>query len=144
MKIKDRLKHLKLLIIDEVSMVGLTRFAQIMERLEDCGLDFDRIGIVLIGDPAQCPPVSDVPFWSTRTVSKTTKKRLSRALEGRLWFLEHFCFSNDDLKAFYLKRNFRREDLPTGDASWRKDMSVAAEIAAEKYIDIMGKVRDLN
>ena len=144
MKTKDRLKQLKLLIIDEVSMVGLTRFAQMMERLEDCGLDFDRIGIVLIGDPAQCPPVSDVPFWSTRTVSKTTKKRLSRALEGRLWFLEHFCFSNDDLKVFYLKRNFRREDLPTGDASWRKDMSVTAETAAGRYFDIMGKVRDLN
>ena len=71
----EKFKHgLCLLVMDEFSMVSRTLMGIVLERLRFANLDLDRIGIIMIGDPAQLLPIGGEPCWSiklTRMDSKT-------------------------------------------------------------------------
>ena len=59
---RAQLWHLKVIIIDEVSMVGATMLAKINQRLKEIfGSDqvFGGISILFVGDFNQIPPVGD-------------------------------------------------------------------------------------
>jgi hypothetical protein len=64
--IREKLFHLKLLIIDEISMVGSTLFSRVDTRLRQIfGLNesFGGISIIVVGDLNQLPPVLDSPVY---------------------------------------------------------------------------------
>ncbi|KAH3703371.1 hypothetical protein DPMN_078407 [Dreissena polymorpha] len=44
-------------------MLSREVFAFVTERLIQCNIDLDNIGIVLIGDPAQILPIAAEPLW---------------------------------------------------------------------------------
>lgn len=54
----SRLRHVDLLVVDECSMVG----SRIGEDVESYGTR-----ILVLGDPAQLPPVGDGGYWTNRT-----------------------------------------------------------------------------
>ena len=59
-------RHIKYVIIDEVSMVGQHTFYWIVSRLKQLTgscLPFGGLNIILVGDFAQLPPVGDDPLW---------------------------------------------------------------------------------
>jgi hypothetical protein len=64
--IRHKLFHLKLLIIDEISMVGSTLFSRVDTRLRQImGNDrtFGGISVICVGDLNQLPPVMDSPIF---------------------------------------------------------------------------------
>ena len=72
-KYQTRLKYLKLLIIDEFSMLGQKELFFVSERLKQIKSNTDIFGgvcVILIGDPAQLPPVQGNALWIDNTTSR--------------------------------------------------------------------------
>jgi ATP-dependent DNA helicase PIF1 len=65
-------KHIKLLIIDEKSMIGRTMAGKMDSRLRQIVTDevMGGIGVLLFGDFAQLPPVGDSPLYSSKVPLK--------------------------------------------------------------------------
>ena len=68
--LRDKLKHMKYLFLDEKSMLGGTLVKRIHDRLAAVfpeetskGLPFGGRSVILIGDFAQLPPVGDIPMY---------------------------------------------------------------------------------
>ena len=82
-RLQQQWKDIKLLIIDEKSMVGRTMAGKIDLRLREITTDqlMEGIGILLFGDFAQLPPVADAPLYS----SKIPKNQLQIA--GKEFYL---------------------------------------------------------
>ncbi|XP_011858135.1 PREDICTED: ATP-dependent DNA helicase PIF1-like [Vollenhovia emeryi] len=81
--IREKLFELKLLIIDEISMVGSTMFTRIDTRLRQImGRDrsFGGVSVLMVGDLYQLPPVMDTAIYSCPKSCK-----LSVFSENVLW-----------------------------------------------------------
>ena len=67
-KFQHQWKGIKLLIIDEKSMVGRTTAGKMDSRLRQilAGEVMGGIGVLLFGDFAQLPPVGDTPLYSSK------------------------------------------------------------------------------
>ena len=64
--IRTYIAHVKLLIIDEISMVGSTMFSRVDTRLRQImGLNesFGGVSVIIVGDLSQLPPVMDSPIY---------------------------------------------------------------------------------
>ena len=61
--LQNKLKHIRYLIVDEVSMLGQNMMAWVDKRLHQAtthlDMPFGGISVILIGDFAQLPPVGD-------------------------------------------------------------------------------------
>ncbi|KAM4061636.1 PIF1-like helicase [Hirsutella rhossiliensis] len=78
--IKSRLRHIKYLVIDEKSMLGLEQLARIDSRLRQAfpqrNLEFfGGVSVVLVGDFFQLPPVRQKPLYSTSTGLSSLERR---------------------------------------------------------------------
>jgi len=65
--LQHKYRHLRVLIIDEVSMVGKRFFQTISERLKEIKCSRDNMGslhVILLGDFYQLPPVGDQMLFS--------------------------------------------------------------------------------
>ena len=75
-KLRESFKGVKIVIIDEFSMMSSQQLFMIHRRLQSVRDnnkdDFGGLKIVLIGDPAQLPPVGAPVVWNT-TISDHTK-----------------------------------------------------------------------
>jgi ATP-dependent DNA helicase PIF1 len=71
-KLQYQWKDIKLLIIDEKSMIGRTMAGKMDSRLRQILGDdvMGGIGVLLFGDFAQLPPVGDSPLYSSKTPLK--------------------------------------------------------------------------
>ena len=74
MRLQDRIKHKKYIIIDEMPMLGQRSFTWIDKRLRQATAQYDRpfggASIILIGDFAQLLPVGDrLLFNNPKTVT---------------------------------------------------------------------------
>ena len=67
-KLQHQWKDIKLLIIDEKSMIGRTMAGKMNSRLQQICTDevLGGIGVLLFGDFAQLPPVGDSPLYSSK------------------------------------------------------------------------------
>ena len=68
MQLQERMEGVHILIIDEMSMISKITLFQISERLKEAfphnaDQEFGGITIVLMGDPAQLPPVKAKPMY---------------------------------------------------------------------------------
>ena len=74
-RIQERLQHINYLLIDEYSMLGQTTMGWIDRRCKQAtGLQellFGGMSVILIGDPAQLPPVGDKPLYHSRPSTST-------------------------------------------------------------------------
>ncbi|XP_068697264.1 ATP-dependent DNA helicase PIF1-like [Montipora foliosa] len=65
-RLQDKLQNIKYILIDEYSMLGQTLLGWIDKRCRQATGQqdevFGNVSIILIGDPAQLPPVADKPF----------------------------------------------------------------------------------
>lgn len=92
--LEKRLKNLKVLIIDEISMVSPELFIsmdRILRAFQDEGKPFGGVQIVLSGDFFQLPPISKV------------SKEIKFVWQTDLW-------KNANLKVCYLEKKFRQEN----------------------------------
>ena len=101
LKIQHQWKDIKLLIIDEKSMIGRTTAGKMDSRLQQIIADevMGGIGVLLFGDFAQLPPVCDSPLYSSKVALRPL------AIAGKdVYFsftqsvtLQHiFCQQGDD------------------------------------------------
>ena len=71
--LQERLSDVSYLIIDEYSMLGQNKMGWIDRRCRQATgsqqLLFGGISIILIGDPAQLPPVGDKPLYHSKPSS---------------------------------------------------------------------------
>lgn len=70
--IRENLFELKLLIIDELSMVGstmLTRVDTQLRQIMECANSFGGVSVIVVGNLYQLPPVMDNPVYSTPKTS---------------------------------------------------------------------------
>ena len=69
-RLQNNLKNISYIIIDEYSMLGQKMFAWVDKRCRQAtGLNDEAFGgksIVLVGDPAQLPPVADKPLYHSK------------------------------------------------------------------------------
>ena len=73
--IRVQLFHLKVLIIDEISMVGARMLSQVDTRLRQIkGVNepFGGVSVLVVGDLHQLPPVMDVPVFKNPKTSCTS------------------------------------------------------------------------
>ena len=82
--------EVRLIIIDEFSMMGRRMFNNIMSRLTQANVDVSKVGIVLVGDPAQILPIGDLPLWSIDTKNAKGKKCSKNSIEGISSFRQQF------------------------------------------------------
>lgn len=81
--LKCKLQHLKVLIIDEISMVGSQTLINIHKRLKEIkaeqseDIPFGDVSILAVGDLLQFPPVGDSPVFAS---PKNAMHRLSMSL----------------------------------------------------------------
>lgn len=72
-KLQNSLKEIRYIIIDEYSMLGQKIFAWVDKRCRQAtGLTdqlFGGMSIILVGDPAQLPPVADKPLYHSKPSS---------------------------------------------------------------------------
>jgi hypothetical protein len=74
-------KHVKMLIIDEVSMLSLKMIDQVNKRLQlimQKKVAFGGVHVVLFGDFYQIPPVNGAPVWQSGDEIKTNIDRNGR------------------------------------------------------------------
>ena len=86
-RIKMTLKNLKIIIVDEVSMVSNLNLAYLHMRLEDIiGTDewFGSKNILFVGDLLQLPPVNGRPVFN-KISNKLVKTRLGAANAVNIW-----------------------------------------------------------
>ena len=72
-QLQENLKHVEYVIIDEYSMLGQKLFGWIDRRLRQVTGHLDQCfggkSLILIGDPAQLPPVGDKPLYHSQPTS---------------------------------------------------------------------------
>ncbi|XP_044718765.1 PIF1-like helicase domain-containing protein [Hirsutella rhossiliensis] len=78
--LRSRLRHVKYLVIDEKSMLGLEQLARIDSRLRQVfpqrSLEFfGGVSVLLVGDFFQLPPVRQKPLYSTSTSLSSLERR---------------------------------------------------------------------
>ena len=101
--LRERLRGLRYLFIDEKSMVGASTLSRIHQRLiiafpEYAEEPFGGRSIILIGDYAQLPPVSDIPMYA-----KTSSIKSESVLRG----LQLYQLFNHFIR---LRQNMRQGD----------------------------------
>jgi len=71
-KFQHQWKYIKLLIVDEKSMIGRTMAGMMDSRLRQILTDevMGGVGVLLFGDFAQLPPVGDSPLYSSKAPQK--------------------------------------------------------------------------
>ncbi|XP_044717424.1 PIF1-like helicase domain-containing protein [Hirsutella rhossiliensis] len=78
--LQSRLRHIKYLVVDEKSMLGLEQLARIDSRLRQAfpqrNLEFfGGVSVLLVGDFFQLPPVRQKPLYSTSTCLSSSERR---------------------------------------------------------------------
>ena len=101
MRLQEVFRNTEILIIDEMSMVGQYMLYQIHKRLQDAKPHkstepFGGVSIVLMGDFAQLPPVTDTPLFVEKGKGKKTSKQ---QLMGRFLYTNYFdkCFTLNEI-----------------------------------------------
>ena len=93
--LEEKFRHgLCLLVLDEVSMVPRSLMGIVLHRLKQAHLDFNHLGIIMIGDPAQLLPIADVPCWSVRLKRTDNKDYNENSLFGLNEFRATFRMTN--------------------------------------------------
>ncbi|KAJ3455720.1 hypothetical protein MRS44_017202 [Fusarium solani] len=92
--LQSRLRHVKYLVIDEKSMLGLEQLARIDSRLRQAFPQrrfefFGGVSVLSVGDFFQLPPVRQKPLYSTSTSLSSLERRgqVAYRLFGRTVFL---------------------------------------------------------
>ena len=79
----DKFKHgLCILVLDEFSMESRGMLALILDRLKMAHIDLAKVGIILIGDPAQLLPIAGEPCWSIKMKNKSLSECSEDSIVG--------------------------------------------------------------
>lgn len=74
-------------------MLSMQMFAFVTERMEQWNIDFDKIGIVFIRDPAHILPIGADPLWCARLHTDQDKDCSSISIVGMSRFRKILNFS---------------------------------------------------
>ena len=126
-EIRNNFSQLKVLIIDEVSMVGADLLYRIHLRLSDAFqtnpklVPFGGINVVLVGDLLQLPPVKGIPVFSTPNLSQ---------FEG----MENVKPLWHEFKPMILKHNHRQGE----DKTWAESLNRFREgIVLDEDVEVL-------
>lgn len=109
--LRQQLLHVKLIIVDEISMVGSTMFSRIDTRLRQItGVNdnFGGVSIITVGDFLQLSPVKDCPVFlpPKHSLIQTDVSPLWSCFE--LYELTEVMRQKDDLNFVHALNNFAR------------------------------------
>ena len=82
------------MIIDEFSMESRAMFGLIIDRLKCIHIDLSKMGIILIGDPAQLLPIGGEPCWSIKLKRNNFKDFSQDSYIGLVEFRHLFRMPN--------------------------------------------------
>ena len=106
-ELQEIFKNTEILMIDEMSMVGKYMLYQLSKRLQEVKpqnstKEFAGVSIVLMGDFAQLPPVTDLPLFAEKngTVNQRKGKALYRLFNRSFTLTESMRQQGDDQKVF--------------------------------------------
>jgi ATP-dependent DNA helicase PIF1 len=97
------------LVIDEVSMIGLTLLNKIdvrLRALRQRDEPFGGMSVVFSGDLLQLPPIADVPVWNTESTTKecVTGRELWRLVDHVVFLTVNMRSGGDQRYADMLER----------------------------------------
>ena len=89
-ELRQNLKHLKLLVIDEISMVSSLMLTYVHMRLNQIlnlheNIPFAGLNVIVMGDLAQLRPVGDKPVFMPLTVKEVQTRIGGFGKETNLW-----------------------------------------------------------
>ena len=143
-KFQEKMDATHLIAIDEISMVGKQMMGKISSRClqaktHEQNPDGDLLGglsCIAVGDPAQCPPISDAPFFDADahpdTAKDPTAARVVLSNTGKLVY-ESF---DDVIILQFCHRVHRRvgEGLSAEDDAYNQ--------RGRRFLEVMGRLRD--
>ncbi|KJZ70977.1 hypothetical protein HIM_09632 [Hirsutella minnesotensis 3608] len=123
--LQSRLRHIKYLVIDEKSMLGLEQLARIDSRLRQAfpqrNLEFfGGVSVLLVGDFFQLPPVRQKPLYSTSTGLSSLERRgqVAYQLFDRTVFLTTVQRQAGDDQAQFRQALQELRDVKLSISSW--------------------------
>ena len=145
LRFQETLKATHLVVIDEISMVGKQMMGKISSRCRQAKTAEQNptddvlggLSCVAVGDPAQCPPISDEPFFDTDahkdTVRDAAAPRVGYSNQGRAVY-ETF----DDV---IILQHCHRVHKLTGELNAQDK---AYNERGRRFLEVMGRLRDCN
>ena len=143
-RFQEKMSATHLVVFDEISMVGKQMMGKISSRCRQAktaeqnprGDALGGLSCVGVGDPAQCPPISDEPFFDADLHKDTTKDpaapRVVFSNQGKLIY-ESF---EDVIILQYCHRVHRR----SGEGLTAEDEAYNAR--GRRFLEVMGRLRD--
>ena len=140
---QEKMKALQLIILDEVSMIGKQMMGKISSRCRqaktiETNPDDDMLGnlsFATVGDPAQCPPIQDTPFYDPNlhkdTRSDPDAQRVKLANTGHLAY-----DSFSDIIILQTCHRIRQK------ADTTDPESLAYNERGQRFLGIMNRLRD--
>ena len=140
---QEKMKALRLVILDEISMIGKQMMGKISSRCRQgratsANPNEDVLGnlsVAAVGDPAQCPPIRDTPFYDSNLHKDTGKEpdaeRVKLANSGHLAY-----DSFSDVIILQTCHRIRQKD-DTNDPE-----AVAYNERGQRFLKIMTRLRD--
>lgn len=106
-QLQDKFKNTEILMIDEMSMVGKYMLYQLSKRLQEIKpqystTEFGGVSIVLMGDFAQLPPVTDLPLFAKKhgTLNQTKGNALYKLFNKSFTLSESMRIQGNDQQLF--------------------------------------------
>ncbi|XP_026451238.1 ATP-dependent DNA helicase PIF1-like [Papaver somniferum] len=136
---------IKLLVIDEYSMIGRTMFAKINLRCKDVFANsepFGNVSIVLIGDIRQLPPVFDTPLYVQGGKNQLQLLgSVSYSLFDHCVRLETIFRQSGDEESAFRDALLRLSDGTYTYTDWElfntRDLSVLTHVEQNKFKDVL-------
>jgi hypothetical protein len=144
LKFQEKMSKTRLIVFDEISMVGKQMMGKISARCQQAktaaqnptGDALGGLSCIGVGDPAQCPPISDEAFYDPDAHRDTTKEpdaqRVRLSNRGKTVY--------DTFKDVIILQFCHRVHRRTGENLTDEDKSYNAR--GQKFLEIMGRLRD--
>ena len=114
-----------LLVLDEFSMESRAMISIIFERLRLAHIDFEKMGIIFIGDSAQLLPIGGEPCWSIKTGK----------IEGKDFSKDSIFGLNEFREVFRMPK---LEDIPNFD-EWQQIEASNCKVHTEAQRKVIAK-----
>ena len=143
-RFQEKMSETHLVVFDEISMVGKQMMGKISSRCRQAktleqnpnGDALGGLSCVGVGDPAQCPPISDEPFFDADAHKDTSRDPAA----PRVQFSNQGKIIYESFEDVIILQFCHRVHRLTGDALTADDK--AYNERGRHFLEVMGRLRD--